>query len=257
MKFDNGITIIGTGNVAWHLSAAFKKANVIINKIIGRKESTAKELGRFVSCGYDVTIDSIPNKTDLVLLCVSDSAIKPLGDLLHDFPSPIAHTAASIPLSVFQDTFNRGVFYPFQTFTKDIRMGDLDIPLYIEAGDDKTFKLLEALGKTISSAVSPLNSESRRLLHIAGIMVNNFSNYFFMRAFEFLKTNNIDSKNLIPLIKETINKLDYSNPEELQTGPARRGSMEIVEEHQKLITDRELCNLYSMLSKSITEYYKK
>jgi predicted short-subunit dehydrogenase-like oxidoreductase (DUF2520 family) len=256
MDNDNGITIIGTGNVAWHLSVAFKKANININKIIGRNESKVKALANSVSCSYDLEIDSIPENTDLVLLCVSDAAIITLGNLLYDFPRPVAHTAASVPLSVFQETLNRGVFYPFQTFTKDIRMGELEIPLFIEAGDKYTFKLLKTLGRAISNSVSPLNSENRKLLHIAGIMVNNFSNYFFSRAFNFLETNNIDSSKLLPLIHETVNKLDFGNPEELQTGPARRGSLDIVKEHQKLINDQELSSLYSILSESITEYYK-
>lgn len=257
MKFNNGITIIGSGNVAWHLAVAFYNAKVKINKIISRNESKAKALANYVSVSYDVHISSIPEDTELVLLCVSDNAIEPLAVQLGKYRFPVAHTAASVSLSVFQDQPQRGVFYPFQTFTQGIRMGELEIPLFIEAGDDQTFNLLKTLGETISNTVSSLNSEKRRLLHVAGIMVNNFSNYFFSRAFEFLESNDMDANDLKPLILETFNKLAFGVPKDLQTGPARRGSMDIVKEHQNLIKDFELRHLYSVLSESIMEYYKK
>lgn len=101
-----------------------------------------------------------------------------------------------------------------------------------------------------------MDSDQRKYLHIAGIIVNNFSNFFFAQAFDFLESKNINTDFLRPLINETIYKLKGNKPENLQTGPAKRGSMDIVDEHLFLLENNpQIKELYSYLSKSIFEYY--
>ncbi len=255
MNINQGITIIGTGNVAWHLAVAFKNAKVGINKIIGRDVEKARELGEYISCPYSTDIMSIPDETGVVLICVSDTAIESVIGQLQHLHVPVAHTAASIPLSVFGNNPSAGVFYPFQTFTRNIRMGQLEIPICLEANSPGIYHLLETLAACISKTIISLNSEERKLLHIAGILVNNFPNYFYMQSFNFLAENQIDSKLLLPLIRETVQKLNFGNPSDLQTGPARRGSTDIVYKHIDEIRNNELRELYSYLSKSIMGHY--
>jgi predicted short-subunit dehydrogenase-like oxidoreductase (DUF2520 family) len=255
VNFNKGITIIGTGNVAWHLAVAFKNAKVGINKIVGRDIEKARELGEYISCPYSTNIMAIPDETEIVLICVSDTAIESVIEQLQYIHVPVAHTAASVPLSVFGDNPSAGVFYPFQTFTRNIRMGQLEIPICLEANSPQVYHLLETLAACISKSIVSMSSEERKLLHIAGILVNNFPNYFYMQSFNFLAENKIDSKLLLPLIQETVQKLNFGNPSDLQTGPARRGSTDIVHKHIHEIKDNELRELYSYLSKSIMAYY--
>lgn len=258
MEFKNGISLIGAGNVAWHLAACFMKAKVKINLVISRTKENASELAHLVSSPYSTQISDVPKETDLALICASDNAIPAIAEQLHEKHVYIAHTAASIPLSVFNGNPRAGVFYPFQTFTKGIRMGELDIPFFLEANTKETYKLLESLAEKISNSTNLLESEKRKYLHVSGIMANNFSNYLFSQAFDFLQDKNLDPDFLRPLIYETVYKLKGNKPGEIQTGPAKRGSLDVVESHLQLLNDNpKIKDLYSILSNSIFEYYNK
>lgn len=258
MEFKKGITIIGSGNVAWHLSAAFKNANIKLNYVLSRKIENAKDLAKFSGARGITDFNHISKETDIILICVSDNAIQSVADEVSKIGVPYAHTAASIPLSVFKGDPNSGVFYPFQTFTRDIRLGEPEIPVFLEAYSDGVYHLLENLAKKITEKVAYLDSEKRKILHISGIIANNFSNYFYTKAFKLLDENDIDPKVLIPLIQETVNKIRLLEPEELQTGPARRGSMEVIESHARFLrNNNELKDLYTYISNSILEYYNK
>lgn len=258
MEINKGVSIVGSGNLAWHLASAFNTANVKINSIFSRKKANAEKLAAFLSTEVTTDLSLISQENDLILICVSDSAIGEVGEQVAKIGIPYAHTAASVPLSVFKKDLNAGVFYPFQTFTKGIRLGESEIPLFIEANSDKVYNILENLAKKISQNVNYLDSEKRKILHISGIIANNFSNFFYINAFKLLNENNIDPKLLLPLIQETVNKIQLSNPENLQTGPARRGNLDIIESHSQVLSkDKKLKELYNFINNSILEYYKK
>ena len=258
MKFNHNITIIGSGNVAWHLVFAFTQAGVSINKVISRNKEHAKELAKLVKADFGDQINAIRPETTLVLICVTDSAVENIISGIQDCNIPFAHTAGSIPLPVIEKSeINAGVFYPFQTFTKNVRMGDVDFPVCIEATSGGMLEMLKDLASKISKRVIELDSPQRKKLHLAGIFANNFSNYLFTKAFKYLESNNIESNLLIPLIDETVKKIHITHPEELQTGPARRNNKKIIEEHLSILaSDKNLSELYSRLSKDIIEYYK-
>lgn len=253
-----GITIVGSGNVAWHLSHAFFNAGVHIDGIISRNRERGQEIARKVNSICSSSISDIDAATGLVFICVSDDVIDKLAHKLVHAKIPVAHTAASVSIDVFgKDAAMAGVFYPFQTLTRGVRTGELIIPVCLEAGSPEMFALLESFATKISKQVFRLNSEQRILLHIAGIMANNFTNYFFTRATEFLENKGIEPELLFPLISETINKLETGKPAELQTGPARRGNTAILEKHVQLLSDnKDLAHLYSIISDSILAFYK-
>jgi hypothetical protein len=63
---------------------------------------------------------------------------------------------------------------------------------------------------------------------------------------------------LEPLIYETISKALANGPNNSQTGPAVRNDKNTIEKHMELLSfSPELKQLYSEMSRSITEYYKQ
>ena len=253
------ITIVGSGNVARHLAKTFIVSGIAINKVISRNIKNASMLGNEIGVAASDNLKDIPKNSKLVLLCVSDGALEKLAPYIRSMNFQVAHTAGSVPLSVFgDDKRNTGVFYPFQTFTKNVREGDVKFPLCIEAGSEEMLESLKKLANMVSDSVVVMNSEQRKQLHISGIVANNFSNFIFGRAFEYLNSKKIDSKLLIPLIEETVQKIRLQNPDTLQTGPAVRRSNNIIEEHiEYLKGNNDLKELYSFLSKSIMSFHER
>ncbi len=258
MELNSGITIVGSGNVAWHLAHIFKKNNFWINYIVGRNRTTASELANSIQTKYSTKLDDIPDNTNLVLLCISDGVIEEIAHSLKNRNFVVAHTAGSVPLSAISShVSNAGVFYPFQTFSKQIAETDIEFPICIESSNKTTQSLLTELATTISKIVVQLDSKKRKELHLAGVIANNFTNYLFAEAFNYLNKKEIDSNLLLPIIKQTVKKLEYDEPKNLQTGPARRGNREIINNHLEILGEnKDLQDLYKLMSEKILQYYK-
>ena len=60
----------------------------------------------------------------------------------------------------------------------------------------------------------------------------------------------------MPLLKETLDKLNYLNPYDAQTGPARRKDLHTIDSQEKMQEGMQK-ELYSLLTKSILETYSK
>jgi predicted short-subunit dehydrogenase-like oxidoreductase (DUF2520 family) len=106
--------------------------------------------------------------------------------------------------------------------------------------------------------VYKVNSDKRRIIHLAAVFANNFTNYLFSLSAKILETNNIKFEILLPLINETIAKISKVNPVDAQTGPAKRNDKTVIKKHLKLLNhDSEVQKIYSVLSKSIARKYAR
>lgn len=258
MKFKNGISIIGSGNVAWHLTHLFSKNNIRINALISRNLKAVSKLAEPLNITYSSDIEHIPENSDLILICISDGAIIEMSKKLVGKNRPIAHTAGSISLDVLSLYHSHsGVFYPFQSFTLGVPITGLEIPICIEASNSETTDLLRQLGATISNKIVCLNSAQRKNLHLSGVLVNNFANFLFAKAYDYLEKQNIDSGLLFPIIQQTARKIVNAHPGKLQTGPAARGATSVIEEHLVLLEgDKDLKEIYELISHKIMQLYK-
>jgi len=93
-------------------------------------------------------------------------------------------------------------------------------------------------------------------MHIAAVMVNNFTNHIIHLAQQYSSENNIDFKHLQPLLKETVLKLEKTLAISAQTGPARRSDLAVIESHLQKLTGKTR-EVYKVISESIIETYAK
>jgi predicted short-subunit dehydrogenase-like oxidoreductase (DUF2520 family) len=127
-----------------------------------------------------------------------------------------------------------------------------NIPFCIDAVKKEDRILLQELAQLLSEKVFVITDEQRAVLHVAAVFVNNFSNHLFRIGEEILKDHEMSFELLLPLIRETVNKLDSLSPEEAQTGPAIRGDQTTIRRHLKLLKSYpEYQEIYRMLSEGI------
>jgi predicted short-subunit dehydrogenase-like oxidoreductase (DUF2520 family) len=251
------LVIIGSGNVAAVLGRKFKAAGHDILQVVGRNSSAASALAYewdTVSTNYQSPINQ---KADVYLIAVSDDAI---DDVIEDLKLPnkvVAHTAASVPMEVLKNVSGHyGVFYPLQSLRKDMRMLP-EIPIYYEGNDETTRKRLAKLAHSISGdRVAEADDDDRLKLHVAAVVVSNFTNHLYALAQEYCKKEGLDFKQLLPLIEETTNRLKDIPANKTQTGPAARHDKETIQKHLDLLKDHpQLKKVYELLSRSIEEKY--
>ncbi len=248
--------LIGSGNVATHIALALQKNGHEIVQIYSKTQANAAILAKRTSTQAINQLSDIQLNADLYIISVSDRAIAGILSSADFSTKKVVHTAGSIPLSIFPENIkNAGVFYPFQTFSKDREIDFSQVPLCIEANNPDFEKFLLHLAKQLSTNVQLIDSEKRKYLHLSGVFACNFVNHLYHIAGNILNQQNIDPKIILPLIKETAAKVEKLSPMRAQTGPAVRNDTESLKKHIDLLTSTpEYQEIYKWFSEQI---YKK
>ncbi|AEI49839.1 Rossmann-like and DUF2520 domain-containing protein [Runella slithyformis] len=257
------ISFVGAGNVAWHLAQALEHAGHHIVEVYSRDTRNAR---RLINKLYDTTValhpDFAESSAELIILAVSDDA---LDDVMQRLVLPeeciLVHTSGTKTLEeltrlvdIYSDVpAHTGVFYPLQTFSRDVPIELTEVPLCIEASDASTESTLIKLAQDLSNVVYLMNSEERAVMHIAAVFACNFTNHLFSISKRILDAEHLEFDLLKPLIRETVRKaMEAPDPTMVQTGPARRGDRQILERHLDYLERYPAWQgLYETLSESI------
>ena len=250
MKLIQNISIVGSGNVAYHLGIALKNSGLNINSIYARNEQQGIRLAEILDSQFTKELH-ILSYADLVLLCIPDDVIY---DLITEIPNEnIAYTSGSVELKQIEGK-NIGVLYPLQTFSKKDTLEIDRVPFFIEASNKTLEKELISLAKNISTNVSIVTSEERKKYHLSAVFVNNFTNHLLYLGKKLADNNGIDWENLLPLLEETFKKNLISNPYDNQTGPAKRNDSNTIEKHLSML-DGKSREIYNIITESIKITY--
>ncbi len=255
------ISIVGTGNVAFHLGKRFMEQGVSINQVIGRDLLKTRGLADILKTKPATFTDAIDPSSDVFVIAVSDTSIAEVAEKLSKTVSNalVVHTSGSIPSTVLQPFFRYfGVFYPLQTFSMGSQPNFETIPVFINKTPQYPYDYLTKLAQKVSPKVYDLSDEDRLTLHVAAVFVNNFVNHLFKIGAEIVGKHQLPFDILLPLIEETVHKIRQNPPSEMQTGPAKRGDDSVVEKHLAFIEKHtpQYDLLYTLLSASINPNLK-
>jgi predicted short-subunit dehydrogenase-like oxidoreductase (DUF2520 family) len=252
------VSFVGAGNLAWHLAPALDNTGYAVREIYSLHGKNAKSLAEKLYQAEAISVLDFTNSPSTVfIVSVSDDAIhEVVRNIILPKDSILVHTSGSQPLSVLANgrTTRTGVVYPLQTFTRGRRIEFSEIPFFIESADPETEKVLMA--KSLSKKVVKITSEQRKALHLAAVFASNFTNHMLTLSKEVLIKNGLNFDQLKPLIAETLNKSLEIGPENAQTGPAKRGDLEILDQHVELLQyDETIASIYKLVSQHIIDSY--
>lgn len=243
------VCLLGAGNVATHLYQAFNRArDITITQWYNRDLKKISTYKNEVNITDD--IKSL-NGADIYILAVNDDAITKLSINLPFKNRLVVHTSGSVNIHDLDRKNNRGVFYPLQTFSKDVDLSFNEIPICIETIDKTDLKILKQLAENLGCNWYKINSDQRQILHLSAVFVNNFTNQLYRIAHEISDAKNINFDILKPLILETAQKVQESSPYMAQTGPAMRNDKKTIKKHLKLLENEQHKAIYELLTQSI------
>jgi len=249
------VIIIGSGNVAQHLIKAFSKSkNIDLAQVFSRQKESLVPLldSHKITDNYTDLAEA-----DLYILAVSDDAIAAVSSQLPFENRLVVHTSGSISIDLLDNKNRRGVFYPVQTFSKNVAVDFSEIPICLESENNVDFDLLEKVAYSISNKVLKITEIQRQALHVSAVFVNNFVNQLYQIGNEICLENNIPFEVLKPLILETANKVTTLSPKEVQTGPASRNDNTTIDRHLNFLSDENRKNIYKIITQSIQNNGKK
>ena len=255
----DAIVIVGYGNVGHHLLMAFTKTTEHKIFVVCKKKMDTELISN--PSVYWIDESELPEKSPLYcFLTVRDDQIKKTAESLPKNwlkESTIVHCSGVLAADYLKQICTHfALFYPLNSFSKEIPFVWDDVPVFIDSSDKNDKEELRVLAEKFGAKPIENDDSIREQLHVAAVMVNNFTNHWFRLAAEYLEEKEIPFKYLLPLIRTTISKLDYESPEKAQTGPAIRGDINTIDKHLKMITKMEVLELYKKMSASINPSIK-
>lgn len=253
------VVIIGAGNVATVLGGLIIKNGHKVVQVVSRNAANAQLLGNTLGCPFTEDSGIIDKTADLYLIAVTDNAMTELDERFNFGDRLVVHTAGAVSKDVLKNiTTNYGVIYPLQSLRKENMQLHQYIPLLIDASTPTAFKQLQEFADSLSDNVSRAGDEDRLKLHVAAVLVSNFTNHLYSLAADFCSKEGVDFRLLQPLIEETALRLQDHAPAEMRTGPAARKDIKTLQKHLSLLAKYPaIQKIYIKMTDSIMELVGK
>ena len=243
------IGLIGTGNVGIAMAREIRNHQTLsLVQLIGRDKN--KLPNDLTDISFSNQFNTLPS-CDVVLIAVSDNAIQEVSNQLPLTDAVVAHTSGASSMDLLSNHKHRGVFYPLQTFSKQQQLNWSEIPILWEGNNKQVNEKLETLSQMLSPLATQIDEKQRLSMHLAAVVVNNFTNHLYAEAHRFCKSKHMNFDLLVPLIEETTRKIKQLDPRESQTGPASRGDMQTIQRHKAVPMTEELSDIYSLFTSQL------
>lgn len=251
------IAIIGAGNTAYTLCKVLKSKGIepfcIYVRNPEKAEKVRADLDVEVVFSYEKVLES-----DLAIVAVKDDAISEVAAHLIDYKGLVVHTSGTKSSEVLNRIERYGVFYLPYTMSKERNISFDDVPLLIYANSPEDMIRLNGFAEQLSSKVQYCDDEQRKTIHLAAVYVSNFTNVMLGIGDKLLKENGLSLDLMRPLVMEMMKKSFEISPEKALTGPARRGDIQTILDHEEMLVNspKEL-EIYKVLTNYILEKYQK
>lgn len=246
------VVLIGSGNVAWNLGKLVKQCGYEVIQVYSRNAATATELAYELDTESTNYLSIMKKDADIYIIAVNDDALPELAEELRVNKGLVVHTSGAAPVQVIEQCAAKtGVLYPLQS----LRYGVKEVPaisFMVEGCNDAVSAEIQSFAETLSPRVQQNGGEQRLQMHVAAVFVNNFPNYLYTLTENWCKTNGLSFQQLVPLIKETANRLETGSPKDLQTGPAARKDHTTIAQHRKLLEgDARMMGFYNYFTEAM------
>lgn len=251
------VVFIGSGNTATVLGRQLKAAGHVITGVYSKTVAHAQQLAVELNAHYG-DAEAVTANADIYIIAVNDDSIAATAGRLQVRGKIIVHTSGSVPCTVLSAaTENYGVLYPLQSLRKQA-VHQPAIPFLVNGSNAQVLQQVKLLAQSISAMVEEATDEQRLKLHLAAVVVSNFTNHLYALAQQFCQQQQVPFNTLVPLIQEVANRTAQYSPAVMQTGPAARGDMATITKHIALLNTYPLLQkMYIQATDSILSFYGK
>jgi predicted short-subunit dehydrogenase-like oxidoreductase (DUF2520 family) len=243
------------------LAPALDNAGYSVREVYSQNPAHAEALtDKLYDAEIKATLDFSTSDSRIFIIAATDSAIQSIAqEIILPDGALLIHTSGSISVDElsFAAPAACGVFYPLQTFTKNRKVDFKGLPIFVESEDAEAEELLFEMGRALGGNIQKLSSEKRLALHVVATVASNFTNHMLTIATQLAEKHEISMEWLKPLIRETVEKSLAMGAFQAQTGPAKRGDLEVLDKHLALLSDDEtLAEVYKLISQHILDTHE-
>ncbi|MBN2667832.1 MAG: DUF2520 domain-containing protein [Bacteroidales bacterium] len=249
------INIVGTGNVASHIALALNNCGFAINSIVGRNRQKVESLAQKIGA-KPLSKASSDTENEIFIVSVSDSAIPEVISSISS-NNTVLHTSGSVSIEVLSRFKNHGVFYPLYSFVADQNVRWSEVPFLFEWNNSISESVLISIAHQCDFNFHEVDSLARSRYHLSAVFSHNFVNFIIAASQEYIYQNSLDFKILVPILKQLIDNANtHQDLHQLQTGPALRGNIDILEKHLSMLDDFPIYqDVYLQMTKWIEMFH--
>ena len=200
--------------------------------------------------------EALPEYSQLVFICTPDAQIGAVAEKLaqnveHGEDMIVIHCSGTLPSSVLQPLANKGAgigcFHPMKAITEEAE--SLHHSWFDIEGEPKVLKQLELLAGYLGAKTLRVSADQKKKLHAAAVVASNYLVTLTEAAIQIAGPESGQQeemkKALLSLMESTLGNLTASSPAKALTGPLKRGDVDTIREHVKLLQTRPgLLKLY-------------
>jgi predicted short-subunit dehydrogenase-like oxidoreductase (DUF2520 family) len=253
-KFE--VAIIGAGTLASALARALHAKGYRISEIVARSNPQSLRRARMLANriqGSAATIKAAELSADIVWVCVPDDAIASLAPQIlgeRDWSGKIVlHSSGALASDVLEPLRRRGAeiasAHPLMTFVGSSQPKLEGVPFALE-GTTKALAAVETIISDFGAQAFRIAPTEKAAYHAFGFFSSPAIVALIAAAIDVGKLAGLDAKRaralMEPIVRQTIDNCFRTSPQQAFSGPVRRGDVETIRKHLKVLHRQPYCS---------------
>jgi predicted short-subunit dehydrogenase-like oxidoreductase (DUF2520 family) len=250
-------SLIGAGRVGLNLSQALQKKGFQLQYVF------KKALNNHCPAKITNDISKLVQASDFILICVQESKIRPLAELISGAAASqgkiFYHTANSLTSDELLPLRVAGAavasFSPLQTFINFQKDAELFSGItFLLEGDVAAVKLARRIAARLQARVLAVAKQDKMYFHMAAIAAANFliANLKFAERQLDRTTARPGLEILFPLLEQTFRNIKKYGWRKSLSGPLKRGETGLLKKHERRLSGSEK-KIYRLLLRYLQE----
>ncbi|MEN9686465.1 MAG: hypothetical protein RLZZ28_2251 [Bacteroidota bacterium] len=250
------VTIIGSGNIATVLGRTLLLKGHTVAAVYSRNAVNALRLANELKAEALYSLNRVNADADVVVMAVSDEAIREIAPALHLKDRLVIHTSGALSKDVLKNTSHAyGVLWPVKMVRSSMQTLS-PVTLVVDGNNAHTTEEINKLALSLSDRVIAAGDLLRSKMHLVASFSSNFANHLYQLSANFCEKEGLDFNLFLPLISAAVEELYQQHPAQIQTGPALRGDVNTMQQHRKLLEAYpQMEAIYVLLSDSIRKSF--
>ena len=245
------IGIAGAGKVGCSIGRYLREQGFSIAGYYSKTKESVDFAATFTETKAFGSLGELLARCDILFITTPDDII---GDVWESIQKEfiqnkiICHFSGSLSSAVFSNRREKGVFacsiHPMYAFSnKFISYEQLNQVTFTMEGDEEALAVMKPIFQKAGNKVCVINSADKGRYHAAASMMSNMMIGLYQMGLNMLIDCGFSPEEAreltTPLVRNNMEILLASSPEEALTGPIERGDEETVEKHFSVLTPAE------------------
>jgi predicted short-subunit dehydrogenase-like oxidoreductase (DUF2520 family) len=245
------IAIIGAGAVGSSLGRALLAAGHRVFSVTSRSPASARRLAAEFHAAIVGEPRDLPGSARIILVCVPDREIESVAVQLAAGPDDgrwsdifVLHTSGALDAGALKALSDRGAWagslHPVLSLVHEAAPSVFRGARVHLEGDEHAVAAGAALATSIGASPHVLSSTQKRAVHLAATIASNYLVTLTALSAEVLAAGGVAPEDtdaiLRPLMRGTLNNLDFAAVEHSLTGPVARGDVGTLELHRETLS---------------------